>query len=176
MNALTERQKTNRIKKEFLVVENEKNQREVESLTITIEWKRSATWGSNPNATVEVTYKSGENRFYRDQQVFKCSGCGYDKESTVIAEIFNKYLKYKLYQKHEWKDRINQKDTNHPYGVYYYNGDIEKQDESGYIYKPSFNGGVGTECYYKIAEFIGGKFENVANGKTFGAFKYTNNK
>lgn len=97
MQELTERQKANRIKKELARIEIEKNQRHVKSLTITIEWKRSYTWGMNPNASVEVEYASGDSRFYHDSG-FKASGCGYDKESTVIAEIFNKYLKYKLWE------------------------------------------------------------------------------
>jgi hypothetical protein len=29
--------------------------------------------------------------------VFRCSGCGYDKTSTVVAEAFNQYLLYKLW-------------------------------------------------------------------------------
>lgn len=59
--------------------------------------------------------------------------------------------------------------------MYYYNG-VTRTEENGYISTPSYNGGVGTSCYYKIAEFIGGKFENIANGKTFGVFKYTDNE
>lgn len=35
-------------------------------------------------------------------------------------------------------------------------------------------GGVGTSCYYDIAEFIGGKFEKISSGKTFDVFQYTN--
>lgn len=174
MKELTERQKDNRNKKELARIETEKAQRPVESLTITIEWKRSYTWGMNPNASVEVKYKTGENLFYRDSG-FKASGCGYDKESTVIAEIFNKYLKYKLYQCRVGEFRINGKDNTHPYGVSYYNG-YTKTNDNGDVSTPRFNGGVGTSCYYKISEFIGGKFENIANGKTFGVFKYTDNE
>lgn len=172
-NELTPKQKANRLKKRMLEVESEKNQREVKSLTIGIERKKSRTWGMNPHASVQIEYKNGDNRFYRDEG-FTASGYGYDKESTVIAEIFNKYLKYKLYQKRELKSRINGKEEAHPYGVYYYNG-ITENREDGYMFKPSYDGGVGTSCYYKISEFIGGKFESVANGKTFGVFKYTDN-
>lgn len=38
-----------------------------------------------------------------------------------------------------------------------------------------FEGGVGTSCYYSIAEFIGGKFENISSGKTFDVYQYTEN-
>lgn len=172
MKTLTPRQLTNRIKKENLIIEQHKAQKPVASLKINIEWHKSRTWGYCPNASVWVTYKDGSTDF---SEGYKASGYGYDKESTVIAEIFNNYLRYKLYEKRELKSRINQEEVNHPYGVYYYNGTTDKQTESGYIFKPSFNGGVGTSCYYKIAEFIGGKFENVANGKAFGCFTYTDN-
>lgn len=179
METLTPRKIANRLKKELEQIERHKNQREVASLTITIEWKKSAMWGWNPNASVEVEYKhadftKGEAKFERSDG-YKCSGCGYDKESTVIADIFNRYLRYKLYQKRELKSRINGEDVGHPYGVYYYNGDIGEKYESGYIGKPSYNGGVGTSCYYDIAKFIGGRFEKIAEGKTFGVFKYTDN-
>lgn len=102
MKELSARQKANRLKKELARIEIEKNQRPIKYLTITIEWKRSYTWGMNPNASVEVEYKKadftkGEDKF-EHVGGFKASGCGYDKESTVIAEIFNKYLKYKLYE------------------------------------------------------------------------------
>lgn len=156
--------------KRLAEIEAEKNQKPIKSVTITIEWKRSRTWGANPHAAAKVQYQDG---IYGHFDGFKCSGCGYDKESTVIAQIFNKVLIYKLYQKHKWTDSINQKETNHPYGVYYYDGDVGQPYDSGYIPLPRYNGGVGTSCYYRIAEFIGGKFEHIASGKTFDVFKYT---
>ena len=39
-----------------------------------------------------------------------------------------------------------------------------------------FAGGIGTNCYYKISEAIGGKFEHLASGKTFDGYKYTDNE
>lgn len=177
MKTLTQRKIADRLKKELEHIELQKKQREVASLTIIIEWKKSYTWGMNPNASVEVEYKhadftKGEAKFERSDG-YRCSGCGYDKESTVIADIFNRYLRYKLYQKRELKSTINGEEVNHPYGVYYYNGDIGEKCANGYIDKPMYNDGVGTSCYYDIAKFIGGRFENVANGKTFSVFKYT---
>lgn len=163
----------NRLNRNLAEIEIHKNQKPVESLTISIEWFKSRTWGYCPRADVAVTFKDGT---FTRRDGYTASGCGYDKESTVIASIFNDFLKYKLYQKHKWTDRINQETTNHPYGVYYYGGGTDKPREDGYISKPSFNHGVGTSCYYKISEFIGGKFENVTNGKSFGVFKYTDGK
>jgi hypothetical protein len=175
METLTPRKLANKIKKQLEIIEEHKNQKPVKEMTITVEWRKSRTWGNCPSAEAVIEYHDGT--FKRTDKRYYAGGCGYDKESTVIAEIFNDYLRYKLYQKHKWKDRINQEKVNHPYGVYYYDGSTEKrkEDSEGYIRKPSFNGGVGTSCYYKISEFIGGKFENIANGKTFGVFKYTDN-
>ena len=166
---LEARRKAKMEEKELVEIESQKKQKEVKSLNIIIEWKRSYTWGNNPNATAEVSYKDGS---FERRDGYSCSGCGYDKESTVIAKIFNDFLRYKLYKKLIWEDSINGEKTDHPYGVYYYGGKVKEKLESGYISKPSFNGGVGTSCYYKIGKFIGGKFENIASGKTFDVFKY----
>ena len=170
METLTPRKLQNRIKKELAEIDAHKAQRQVKSLTINIEWRKSRTWGNNPTAYAEVHFKDGSFERSRD---YKASGCGYDKESTVIAECFNEYLRYKLYEKHKLASSINGEKVDHPYGVYYYGGKEGQKHESGYISKPSFNEGVGTSCYYKIAEFIGGKFERVASGKTFDAYRYT---
>lgn len=164
----------NRIKREHAEIESQRNQKPVKELTITIEWKKSRMWGNNPNASVAVSFHDGT---FERRDGYKCSGCGYDKESTVIAQIFNDFLKYKLYQPRKLESRINQETVNHPYGVYYYDGGTleDKRDSEGYIRKPCFNGGVGTSCYYNIGKFIGGTFEHVASGKSFDVFKYTDN-
>lgn len=52
-----------------------------EYIYISVEWRRSRTWGNNPTATVRasghVTYGSA-------------TGCGYDKESSAVASAMNK--------------------------------------------------------------------------------------
>lgn len=150
---------------EIARIANEKNQPEVKSITISIEWKKSRMWGYNPHAMAEVTFNdknSGEWRtgFYR-KDGYTCSGYGYDKESTVIAEIFNDFLKYKLYRELIPVDTwLNGEKGKLPYGIYLGN------------YR-SFAGGIGTDCYYRIAEAIGGKFEKVASGKSFDVYRYT---
>jgi len=149
------RQKAKQLQKEVAQIESEKNQKPVKSITITIEWKKSRTWGSNPNCEAAVSFKDGT---FEHSPIYKCSGCGYDKKSTVIADVFNNYLKYKLY------DPKLVKKSDPPYGFYIKEG------------WKHYNGGVGTSCYHRISEFIGGKFENVASGKTFDVFQYTDNK
>lgn len=135
--------------KEAERIEGEKNQKPVKYIRINIEWKKSRTWGANPHAEAVVNFKDGTGE---RKDGYTCSGCGYDKESTVIAQIFNDFLKYKLYQELKGEQ---------PYGMY------NRNDWRGY------DGGVGTSCYYSISEYIGGKFENIASGKTFDVYKYT---
>src|SRR5687768_756260 len=102
---------------ELARITSEKNQKEVESITISIEWKRSRMWGHNPQCNAEIRHKDGSF----STAYATCSGCGYDKESTVIADIFNGFLKYKLWQLH--KERFaNSRPTKVknplPYGIH----------------------------------------------------------
>lgn len=150
---------------ELARIESEKNQKPVKSIIITIEWKRSQTWGSNPNCEAEINFQDGT---FQRSPIYKASGCGYDKESTVIADVFNNYLKYKLWSLGIIQDNAGngtsseRKGITTPYGVHCYTDN-----------HPHFGGGIGTNCYYKIAEFIGGKFERISGGKTFDVYKYT---
>lgn len=148
--------------KENAIIEAEKNQKEVAEITINIEWKKSKMWGSNPNCEAAIKFKDGS---YETSPTYKASGCGYDKESTVIADVFNQYLKYKLYKKLIPIDGyLNGEKTEIPYGIY------QRADWKYY------NGGIGTDCYYKISAAIGGKFERISSGKTFDVYKYTDIK
>jgi len=137
-------------------MKQERAQKRVKSLLITINWYKNRYWGNCPRASVNVEFKDGSST-YRDG--YGATGCGYDKESTVIAAIWNDFIKYKLYRK-----RPGEK----PYGCSVFN----KGDKWG----PHFDGGVGTSCYYKIADYIGGKFENVEGRKTSDVFKYTDKR
>jgi len=143
----------------------ERNQKPVASITMTIEWKKSAMWGANPNLEAVVTFKDGTAE---RSPVFRCSGCGYDKTSTVVAEAFNHYLLYKL-----WAMTADQVKGGHgsgdkgkaPYGICAYSPDHRH-----------YGGGIGMSCYPAISQFIGGTFETLASGKTFDVFRYTDGK
>ena len=136
--------------KRIAKIEAEKNQLQVKEVKFNIEWKKSRMWGFNPHMEAYIYFVDGSGEKYS----CTASGCGYDKESTVIAEVFNAFLKYKLYQISETEAL--------PYG-------IRIGDYKGY------SGGIGVECYYKIAENINGKFEKLASGKSFDAYKLTLN-
>jgi len=53
-----------------------------EYIRIDVSWKKSTTWGANPTAEVWTDEYLGSSR--------SVGGCGYDKESTAIAEPFNR--------------------------------------------------------------------------------------
>ena len=89
-NGGKERAIINRLKKENKKIDEYINQKEVEHVRIEIEWKKSSVWGMNPHATAYIKYKSGDYATLKAT----CSGCGYDKESTVIAEIYNNSIGY----------------------------------------------------------------------------------
>ncbi len=129
-------------------IESFKNQKPVKEIAIEIFWKKSKTWGLNPHAEVTVLFKDNTRIF---QNGYFASGCGYDKESTVIAEIFNDFLRYKLYRK---RNR-----NNVPYGVNF-------SDYGHY-----FSGGIGVSCYYEIAKYLGGKMTCLYNSSEIDIYK-----
>ena len=161
-NKKTLRKVKNQLKKLDETIRQQKEQKQVKEMIINIEWKRSAMYGNNPILEAKIQYVDGSwSNTYGKK--YTCSGCGYDKESTVIAQLFNDYLCYALWQKKEIISNNKGKDRSVvPYGVNNYSPDHY-----------SFAGGIGTSCYYSISEFIGGKFEHISNGKTFDVYKFT---
>ena len=141
--------------KELAKIENEKNQKLVKEIIISIEWKKSYMWGNCPRCKAEIRFKDGS---YERSPKYTAFGCGYDKESTVVAHVFNDYLKYKLYN----NLTLVEGKTSTPYGI--------RCDEW-----KSYEGGLGINCYYSISKAINGNFEHVASGKTFDVYKYTDN-
>jgi hypothetical protein len=158
---LEARRKAKRQAKNEARITAEKNQKPVKSITISIEWKKSRTWGTNPHAEAQVVYHDGT---HEHRGGYTCSGCGYDKESTVIANIFNDFFKYKL-----WNKKPEELEGGHgsndkgpaPYGICVFAPDL-----------PHYAGGIGTNCYYRIAEFIGGQFSRIASGNSFDVYEY----
>lgn len=147
--------------KEAARIDWERNQKPVKRLTISIEWKKSRMWGSNPTASGAIEYIDGT---YGNMAEERASGYGYDKESTVIAGIFNQCLKYKLWALADDAIKGGHGSGDNgpaPYGINMYGN------------QRSFDGGIGAGCYYKIAEYLGGKFEHTASGKTFDVYTVT---
>jgi len=158
---LTERKKKNKIKKELAEIERVQQQKEIKNIDIIIEWKKSQTWGYNPKLEAKSQYIDNT---WEQFDGYKVSGCGYDKESTVVANLLNDIMKNELLKN---IDRINKDKKNDklPYGI------MVSYIEQGVL--PSFSGGIGINCYYKIMEYLGYALEKTASGKTFDAYRIT---
>lgn len=143
--------------KELAHLQEVENASDLVSIDVSVEWKRSKTWGSNPNAEAKINSKVDFNRYYGS-----ASGCGYDKESTSIAEAINQSNSF-LKAIYEVKEANIQTDNRELFGY-----------GSGYGILPRLEGGIGTSCYPTIFKKIGFDFHGVAHGKTFDV--YTANK
>ena len=137
-------------------VDEVKAQPKLESLTITIEWKKSRTWGSNPHATGEAITKEGT----RLVGTATASGCGYCKRSTVIADLFNQFLRHKLYD----QKILNRFGFGRPYGIRL--GEVDKN------WLSYFEGGIGEDCYSDISKAIGGTWNRLVNTKSVDVYEY----
>ena len=129
----------------------------VESISITIEWTKSRTWGNNPKAEALVHYTNpNHSKRYQSESI---SGCGYDKESTATAQVLNQIrpLLKEMYAAKE-AAQTNQRDCL-GYG-------------SGYCILPSFEGGVGFDCHRIILEKLGYIYDHPASGKTFDVYTF----
>jgi hypothetical protein len=128
------------------------NLQPIDSITITVDWKKSQMWGMNPNAECFIsglgTLKSGS-----------VSGCGYDKLSTAVSNILNQIPQF-LQLMYIVKNKNYKKSNRECLGY-----------GSGYGILPTFEGGVGVGCYDRIFTNIGYKFETVSSGKTFDVFR-----
>lgn len=115
---------------------------------ITVEWTRSATWGSNPKATVIV------NGVRREESP-SIGGCGYDKESTAIARAMNcndTMLKLAC---------MAVENDSEPYAI---------SNFAEHLSLPNFGEGVGVSSYRSAFESMGYKWENVSSGKHFDVY------
>ena len=113
-------------------------------INISVEWHRSAMWGYNPSATVAADYR----RTYG-----KASGCGYDKESAAVAE----------------EQKANPEALKIIY-KYVNEGGALPYGASVWAGLPSFDGGVGVNCYRSIFEACGYEWRTVAIGKLFNCY------
>lgn len=132
-----------------------KNAPSIERIDISIEWKKSKTWGANPHCSVRVGC-ADMNWYYFESSA---SGCGYDKESQAIASALNQCNSFiaLLF-------KVEKKDPEHK--VYGYYG-----TDKGFF--PHLSGGVGTDCYPAIFALVGYKMQKVASGKTFDSWSIT---
>lgn len=133
------------------------------SLSISVEWKRSQTWGANPTATVRAYSNTGE---YIGEYEGHASGCGYDKESAAIAEALNKcnaalYVLYVAENKRLKMRKAEGKDTSRREVIGY---------ASGYGCLPYFEGGCGYSCFEHIFQKLGFKTQHTGSGKMYDSY------
>lgn len=135
---------------------------------ISMEWKRSKMWGSNPTAECWYSYtdKDGD-RCSNYVTSGSISGCGYDKGSTAVAQCLNQINEVlkPLYSKKDKAHKPAQNENEANRALFGYG--------SGYGILPSIEGGVGVSCYPRIFEAIGYKFTTQASGKTFDVYTIT---
>lgn len=132
----------------------------VTSISISIEWVKNRTWGGCPKAEIRVCYSDNTCNSYESGRI---TGCGYDKESTAVAQALNQSndLLHMLYAVKESAPQAQNRDLL-GYG-------------SGYGNLPYFEGGVGVSCYPHIFEKIGLKWEGISHGKTYDVYQVTKN-
>lgn len=113
-------------------------------MSISVEWKKSQTWGYNPHATVSAVNTTTTGR---------ASGCGYDKQSAAIAAAFdeNPEVMAIIYTAIEAGVKPG-------YSVF----------DSGGL--PYFDGGCGVNCFYTVFENCGYKFKRIPGGRTFDCY------
>jgi hypothetical protein len=131
-------------------------------VSISVEWKRSSTWGVNPTATVRT-----------DDGVYtgSASGCGYDKESAAVASALNRSpaVMRVLYALKEKGLADGQSEFCASACTKVDNRDICGYG-AGYSVVPAFEGGVGVSCFWSIFQRCGYTTRCAASGKSFDAY------
>lgn len=131
------------------------NSNDLNSITVSIEWKKNRTWGSNPTAEAKIYYSDFNCCYFESGSI---GGCGYDKGSTAFAQALNQSKGF-LKLMYALKD-ANIETSNHDLFGY----------GSGYGILPRLEGGVGVSCYPSIFEKLGFKMRTVASGKSYDAY------
>lgn len=126
---------------------------DVTEVVITIQWKKSPTWGLCPRASMTVHFCDAPEVHY--QGAFYASGCGYCTESAVIARALNKALSKRLRQKGTCAGA--------PYGI----------RRGGDTCPPRFSEGTGVPSLRDCVVFLGGVFEHTSSGDDFDCYKVT---
>ena len=154
------RDEEKKLQKQLEHIKTVANAKEVEMITINVDWKKSRTWGNNAKTEIFVRYTDNTSEHFESSRT---SGCGYDKESTAISEALNQcngVLKLLYKEKNKLKNFKQSNAIAIGYG-------------SGYGILPQLEGGTGVSCMYEICNSIGVKFESISHGKTFDVYQIT---
>lgn len=137
----SEKRYNKELAKELEKLEKMESAPTVKEISIDVDWRRNATWGYNPFATVRVWTDNG----YFESTGY-ASGCGYDKRSAAVGEALNKI--YPVIA-----ELCNVKEQNM--------SDTCKESSkcicygAGYGAIPYFEGGVGINCHIQMLELCG---------------------
>lgn len=137
--------------KEILKATNEVNSilnaNNFEFLKLDIEWKKSSLYNLNPHATLSIYTDKGIK-----EHKATATGCGYCKESAVIASVLNQSLELRklLLNAHEQGLKS--------YGI-----------STTYF----SSGGVGLSSLQNAFELLGHKLNKIASGKLYDCFNTT---
>lgn len=158
--------------KELQQIDNIKNAKDFESITISIEWKKSKMWGNNPSAEAKINYTDNTRDIFKSGSI---GGCGYDKESTAVANVINQCNSV-LKLLYSVKNEVLEGKYNHETTEVLQGYEMPKNHSifgygSGYGILPSIEGGVGVSCYDTIFNKISFKFNKIAWGNTFDVFE-----
>jgi hypothetical protein len=126
-------------------------------IEIAVEWKKNRTWGRNPHAHASLVVDGVDTKHSKA----RCSGCGYDKLSTVAADCLNELLEDEL-------DALPDKDFQEteagkphsriaPYGIHRYHAVKGKG-------KTTFSHAVGIESTLSVLKYMGYKVERHQTG------------
>lgn len=129
---------------------------DLDAVTISVEWKRSSTWGYNPTATVTIQAAGTWKRY-----TGRASGCGYDKRSAAVGSALNQSASV-LKALYTAKEKALAEAT--PEAIQaakkgYCFGSESNRDfihyGAGYGVLPYFEGGVGIVEFYGVFRVCG---------------------
>ena len=130
---------------------------DITSVSVSVIWKRSRTWGWNPHATVTI------NGIYQFEGT--ASGCGYDKRTAAVGTALNqsRVILKMLYTAKEKALKKAPADVRK-------NPDASNTDllsyGAGYGVLPYFEGGVGISSFFGVFRACGLELKHEAGTET----------
>lgn len=124
------------------------------SVSVSVEWKRNATWGYNPAATITIHARNTWTQY-----TGSASGCGYDKETAAVGAALNQsdsVLKMLYTAKENALEAMTADQISAACNFY---GTESNRDfihyGAGYGVLPYFEGGVGMSSFRGVFEKCG---------------------
>jgi hypothetical protein len=122
--------------------------KEIKRIIVATDWRRGSMQANQCRAEIKVTYADYCTEVFESERT---GGCGYDKESTAIADAFNRINALLKELALKASEAIEQ---GKEYGEYIGYG-------CGYSTLPYFEGGVGFSSQEKILNSLGYKMNHL---------------